>query len=285
MMWPEPVQPTANRMRLSFAQACTEMTVEPSDQGDPVWGWHGRTLSRPVLHGRENRWLRLAGARQDAIAPTFWSGSLDAQPAIPTSVPRPQLMAHLDFSCGDFSYRAELYERIDAPTITKTPMLTTDLDLPGSWWTGLHHALNTIAAVPTHRRTVEQRFLDTAMPHFLGEPITTTAPSPWITAHGDLHLANLCEPLCILDWEGWGLAPIGYDAAILHSYSLLVPASAARIRHEFADVLDTPDGTFAELVAITQLLRNAAAGDTPELRWALQDRAEHLLQREIPRPV
>src|SRR5262249_18638582 len=55
----------------------------------------------------------------------------------------------------------------------------------------------------------------------LGEPVSTLSPMPWATAHGDLHFANLCAPnLHLLDWEGWGLAPAGYNAATLHSHSL-----------------------------------------------------------------
>ncbi|MFH8407183.1 phosphotransferase [Streptomyces sp. NPDC018019] len=73
----------------------------------------------------------------------------------------------------------------------------------------------------------------------------TGAPAPqiteWATAHGDLHFANLtADGPVILDWEGWGIAPYGYDAALLYVYSLLVPATAARIKQEFADVLDSP---------------------------------------------
>ncbi|MFE1876426.1 hypothetical protein ACFW9N_37130 [Streptomyces sp. NPDC059496] len=33
----------------------------------------------------------------------------------------------------------------------------------------------------------------------------------------------------ILDWEGWGRAPYGYDAATLYMYALFTPETAARI--------------------------------------------------------
>ncbi len=43
------------------------------------------------------------------------------------------------------------------------------------------------------------------------------------TAHGDLHWANLTGPtLTLVDWEGWGSAPVGYDAANLCLRSLYV---------------------------------------------------------------
>ncbi len=120
------------------------------------------------------------------------------------------------------------------------------------------------------------------MPRFLGQPVDIAASS-WTTAHGDLHYANLCAPtLHILDWEGWGLAPTGYDAATLHSYSLHVPAAAACVRSEFADLLDTTAGRFAELVVIAELLHGATHGDDLGLVGLLRNRAADLLGRPVP---
>jgi hypothetical protein len=42
--------------------------------------------------------------------------------------------------------------------------------------------------------------------------------------------AAAAHDLRLLDFEGWGQAPAGFDAATLHSYSLLVPAIAVRVR-------------------------------------------------------
>lgn len=121
------------------------------------------------------------------------------------------------------------------------------------------------------------------MPRFLGTPIDTKAPGQWTAAHGDFHFANLCAPtLRVLDFEGWGLAPAGYDAATLHSYSLLVPAIAARVRRELAHILNTPGGRFAELAVITELLHTAARGDNAALTEPLRERAATLLRRPAP---
>ncbi len=55
-----------------------------------------------------------------------------------------------------------------------------------------------------------------------------------------MHWANLTEPLCLLDWEGWGMAPEGFDAAALYAYALLQPdTAAARVRTAFP-VLGSP---------------------------------------------
>jgi thiamine kinase-like enzyme len=121
------------------------------------------------------------------------------------------------------------------------------------------------------------------MPRYLGIPIDTDAPAPWVTAHGDLHYANICGPdFCLLDWEGWGLAPAAYDAATLYSYSLLVPATADRVHDELAHLLDTPAGRYAQLAVITELLHTTRYGVNLELVQPLRRRAAIILGREIP---
>ena len=102
----------------------------------------------------------------------------------------------------------------------------------------------------------------------------------WTTAHGDMHWANLTAPsLTILDWEGWGRAPAGTDAATLHAYSLLVPEIAAEVHRTFADILDTRDGLLAGLLATVRLQRRIGHGDDPILARPLQRRARELASR------
>lgn len=68
---------------------------------------------------------------------------------------------------------------------------------------------------------------------------------------------------------------------MLHSYSLLVPPIAARIRTELVEVPDTPSGRFAELIVITELLHAATRGDHLALAEPLRRRAS-LLGRSTP---
>jgi hypothetical protein len=233
----------------------------------------------------EPAWLRIACAHASQANTTFWNGNIQAQTAIPETVPRPRLRASHDWTDRPWRYRAELYDRAPAHPAAPSPALTTAPDLPRSWWAKLRTALDDIATVRTHRHTIHQHYLDYAMPRFLGIPINTTAPS-WTTAHGDFHFANLCTPtLHILDWEGWGLAPTGYDAATLHSYSLLLPPIATRIRAELAHHLNNPTGQYAELAVITELLHSTTRGDNLNLTQPLRTRAAHLLQRTVPQPT
>ncbi|WP_143831849.1 hypothetical protein [Nocardiopsis sp. CNR-923] len=102
----------------------------------------------------------------------------------------------------------------------------------------------------------------------------------WVSAHGDLHWNNITSPECfLLDWEGWGMAPLGYDAATLYCHSLLVPEAAARVREEFSDVLDTLDGARSQLLVIARMLRRSTHGDYPALVTPLHRLADRLIGR------
>lgn len=51
----------------------------------------------------------------------------------------------------------------------------------------------------------------------------------------------------------------------MYAYSLLAPATAARIRAEFAHILGTEAGRTAQLVVAADLLQSASRGDHPKL--------------------
>ncbi len=284
-MWPEPDQPdVVHRMRAAYAWACTALDVQPTRDAEDKWGWHGRTLGRPVTTADGAGWLRLASSPTDDIIGTFWNGATEAQRHIPRSVPRPQLIGCHDWTTGRWAYRAELYEHVPGHILSTIAILTAAPDLPATWWKALRDALDDIAAVPTERLTIHPGYLARIMPRHLGVPAEDDAANlPWTTAHGDLHYANLAGPeLHLLDWEGWGAAPAGYDAATLHSYSLLVPAAAARVRHELAHILDTPAGRYAELAVISEVLDGTSCLDDLALVGPLRQRAALILGRPIP---
>lgn len=285
-MWPEPDQETAWRMRTARTYAQSAMSLCDSTSDQETWGWRGRTLSQPVSTAEGPAWLRVASTPAGQAAATFWDGQIEAEKAMPASIPRPRLRSWHDWLDGQWQYRAELYDRAQAIPVSTSAVLTMEPDLPPAWWAATRSALNDIGAVPTRRLTIQPAYLRQAMPRFLGTPASTSSsPGSWITAHGDFHFANISAPsLQIFDFEGWGLAPHGYDVATLHSYSLLVPAVAARIREEFANVLNTPSGRFAELVAITELIHATSRGEHLQLLYPLRQRAALLLGRSVPPP-
>ncbi|USQ85606.1 hypothetical protein NFX46_18615 [Streptomyces phaeoluteigriseus] len=86
---------------------------------------------------------------------------------------------------------------------------------------------------------------------------------------------NVTAPLRILDREGWGRAPEGFDAATLYACTLLQPDLAARVRDAFP-VLGSPVGLAAEATVCAQLLQIVACGDSLTLADPLRDWAEEL---------
>jgi hypothetical protein len=78
--------------------------------------------------------------------------------------------------------------------------------------------------------------------------------------------------------EHWCVAVAGYGAAYLYLTALEVPAVAVRVRAALADVLDTPTGRYAQLVAAALILRNLTRLPDPGgLAAGLHDYTETLL--------
>ncbi|MDX3536732.1 hypothetical protein PV721_20585 [Streptomyces sp. MB09-01] len=87
-----------------------------------------------------------------------------------------------------------------------------------------------------------------------------------------------------MDWECWGSVLVGFDAGLLHAYSLRVPAVAARVRTEFTHILDSPAGRVGELAALCEMLQSVARGEYADIADALMDRAYELTGRRPPVP-
>ena len=285
----EPDDPDVTaRMRKAHTVACgylgTVVSSRPSDAGPKeAWGWRGRTLGRPVAGPYGPGWLRVVHSPLAEVSGKLWTGPEDAERMVPRKVPRPRLRLVRQWIEGDDAYKAELYDHATGETVSPTPALVTAApSLSAAWWSDLRRVMSRLPAISTDRTAVRQAYLDRAMPKylaFLGGPVPTVPPS-WCTAHGDLHWANLTGPdLAILDWEGWGSAPAGYDAAMLHAYSVGVPETAERVRQELSEVLDSEKGCFAELVVITELLQSAERGDNVDLVPGLQRRAKEVWHR------
>ena len=273
----------ARRIRCAHDYARTLMVARPIARGTEAWGWRGRTLGRPVMTASGPAWLRVACASTDQLVGLFWNGSVEAEARLPRSIPRPRLRAWCDWSDQQWLYRGELFDHSSQHPVADSAAIAVMPELPRRWWVTLRSALDEIGAVDTNRVAIQQGFLNWVMPRYLGAPLDTLAPTSWATAHGDLQYTNLCAPdLSLLDWEGWGTAPLGYDAAMLHSYSLLVPDAAERVRRELGHILDAPDGRFAELAVISELLYAAARGINPSLVRPLRRRAARLLGRRLP---
>lgn len=250
-------------------------TVEP---GGEFWGWAGRTLGAPARTAAgQPVWLRLVSEREEKASGKLWEGAWDAQRVLgDLDGRRPALVGLHDAAEDGTAYRAELSVRVDEPVLSASPILHEDLDLPGTWWTDLATILHKLAVAATDRVAVRTQYMERAIPQFVGIPVPD-APC-WSTAHGDLHWANLTAPLRILDWEGWGRAPAGFDCAMVYAYSLLQPDTAARVRAVFP-VLGSPDALAAEATVCAMLLQTVDRGDNLVLADELGTWAADLRRR------
>lgn len=200
-------------------------------------------------------WVRLAWRRTDRMNTTAWTG-LEAAAGI-QSVPRPQWYAAAvwhDPQRGVVWRADEMTLAIDA-AISAKGTTTTDPGLPENWWKELHTALRSLAEHRTDRVSLAGEHVAGRIREVYGDHIDT-AVTTWATAHGDLGWANLCGPtLTILDWESWGAAPVGWDAAALWAASLPVPRLAEKVRETFAAELSTRSGQLCQLLLCANTAR------------------------------
>lgn len=277
-MFSPPDLQTETRMLEARDFAAFGFAVHPANDRI-VWGWHGRTVGSEVSSETGHAWLRVQAAPIGKGNGRIWDGTLTASQVIPASASRPKLLAWHDWSQGTFDYRAELTAFGASPACSVDPFLRRELDLPGEWWRSLRVSLAAISGVETDRVTLSQRYLDRALPEYLEAPSLPTVPARWATAHGDCHWANLTvNGPVLLDWEGWGRAPSGYDAALLATHSMFAPETEARVRSEFAATLNTAEGRFAELTVLAELIQTTTRGDNLDAAHELRDRARSLLR-------
>lgn len=241
---------------------------------DPVFGWRDRSIAAPATTGHADRWLRVVREHLGWAHGDMWTGNVDA--AELPGVLKPSLLSHADEDEPPNRLRAEMMTRAPGTPCSPTPELRTPVELPAGWLPRLRNSLDSLTTTPTIRTCVTQADVTRRLAVFWGERVAPTV-STWTTAHGDLHWANLMHPApYILDWELWGAAPAGYDAATLYCHSLLVPNVADQVRAAFADLLDTPDGRRAQLYAIARMLLHIEHGDYPDLAIPLHRLADQL---------
>lgn len=218
--------------------------------------------------------MRLLSVPEDKATGKTWYGNRQAAALFDGHVHKPLLYGTTEARSDGYACLAELHQYITEPVISPSPLLHTNPDPPSTWWGSLRADLEYVSSISTDRVAVRQEWVDRSVPRFLDMPGPRI--TDWATAHGDLHAANLTitTPF-LLDWEGFGLAPAGYDAAMLLAYSLLAPDFAQRVRDTFP-VLKTDAGRIAQIIVAAELLQSASRGDHPELVPALRDLAADL---------
>lgn len=189
-----------------------------------------------------------------------WRGRAEA--AAIRGVSKPSLLHRIEWQADGpppVPVSAEVLTLVTDPPASRERFLRTALDLPAEWFRDLSASLAALRAYPTDRRfpvheAEEYGYLLSAT---YRQPVPAGCVPAFGTEHIDLNWENITAPnFCILDMEHWCVAVTGYGAAYLYLTVLEVPAVAARVRAELADVLDTPSGRYAQLVAAALILRN-----------------------------
>lgn len=239
-----------------LAEACRRLGVQP--YGALQYSATRKAVGSAVIDPEVGRsWVKVSALR-GTEENWYRDGELAAQ-AI-TGVPKPSLIKVLDWKDGDRYWRA-LQLTLALSPCRETPWA-------GLWWprvsekwiASLVDSMIALRHVPTDRWRVSPHDLAALIRERFGND-APHAVDVWQTAHGDLQWSNLTWPrLSLLDWECWGLAPQGFDAAYLVAFSCANRDLMRRLETAFADQLQTPSGRVARLAVYAQLLHTFEVG-------------------------
>ncbi|WP_307793393.1 phosphotransferase [Amycolatopsis sp. MtRt-6] len=225
------------------------------DRSSVVFGESGATEG---FRTSNETWARIERRNRWKINSAVWVG-LEAAATI-KNVRKPewfQATTWID-SPREVAWRADEVELISAPIVGDLATIAT---LPDAWWTALRESLTALGAHPTERVGMTQAHLTKR----IGEvfPGVDTTVDEWRTAHADVHPGNISIEGHLIDWEDWGMAPRGLDAATLWQSALPDPAVAARVQREFAADLQTRSGRLSQLLVCANAIRIAARRGRP----------------------
>lgn len=176
-------------------------------------------------------------------------------------------------------WRADEMELVNAAPVEQAALVTEDARLTDAWWSALNASLDALAtqsaphvATPD-TETIRQELLTATLGEVFPE-VTKTTVEEWRPAHADLTWANVTGPaFCMIDWEDWGMAPRGSDAATLWGNSLAVPALAERVWSERRSDLESRSGLLMALFFCAKVAGPHAHSEDPRLERAGKEAA------------
>ncbi|MFI6098157.1 hypothetical protein ACIA8G_21565 [Lentzea sp. NPDC051213] len=226
-------------------------------------------------------WIRIEARPPDKL---HGQGNGVAATAELTGIAKPTWHAGIAWNDA----QRELIWRVDeTDLVTATPIksggtLTVDPNLPTAWWARLNTSLDALSTAHTsrvatlHTIPMTQTRLSAGIARVFPE-LADTILDEWTVAHADLSWANVTAPeFWLLDWEDWGRAPRGLDAAMLWTNSLAVPQLADRVRSERAADLSSRSGQLVSLYFCCEILAPPAGYNDPLLEPASSE-AQRLL--------
>lgn len=217
-------------------------------------------VGSPVTFRGQRAWLRVSPFLEHEMSHKAWLGTSEAA-AIP-GVSKPSLLHRIEWRADGpepVPISAEVLTLVIEPIASCDRFLRTAPDLPSDWFADLSASLAALRAYPTDRRfpVHDAEEYGCLLSATYRRPIPVGCVPAFGTEHIDLNWKNITAPrFQILDMEHWCVAVTGYGAAYLYLTSLEVPAVADRVYEALADVLDTPTGRYAQLVAAALIIRN-----------------------------
>ncbi|MFI6580027.1 hypothetical protein [Embleya sp. NPDC050493] len=194
-------------------------------------------------------WVRIERRPLSRIEGQGWNGIEAA--AVLSGVLQPKWIAGMSWRDDEARamWRADETELVTARPVKPGGRLLCNPLLPDEWWVSLNRSLDALAEQKTTRVatpdtvTITQDLVSQTIREAFPQPLDT-AVRTWLPAHADFHWANVTSSseCWILDWEDWGMAPRGLDAATLWGTSLALPDVAERVRRERRADLESTEG-------------------------------------------
>lgn len=215
-------------------------------------------------------WVRVERRRFDKIGGQGWNGTECA--ALLEGVARPQWHRGAAWrQSGDaVMWRVDETDLLPGEPVGSS-VLAADPVLSDAWWQAFNRSLDALSKQHTRRVATPDTVMITqggvaeAIHRFLPGGVDVTVER-WLPAQGDLNWANMTGPeFCLFDWEDWGMAPQGLDAASLWGNSLAVPALAERVSRERRHDLESRDGKLMTLFVCAKILAPDAHPEDPRL--------------------
>lgn len=236
---------------------------------------HTVVRKRRSVGARTDRdtWVRIERRLLDKIPDQGWNGTESATRLKGVAQPSWQGCVVWRDAAAPVMWRADETNLLPAAPVGGA-VLSDAPKLPDEWWKALNTSLDALAAHTTARvatpdtETITQALITESIQALVPEVIDTTVQH-WSPAHADLNWANMTAPVfSLFDWEDWGNAPRGLDAASLWASSLAVPALAERVRQERRHDFESRDGKLMTLFACSKILGPHAHPEDPRLEPA-----------------
>ena len=242
---------TTERLEEALADACRALDLVPLEQPERSH-WRKSIGAKVCAPGGTHYWLKVSGAfKKEAL----WYREGEETAAAVNGLPKPTLLKNHDWTTGDVAWRATLMTL--APSSPFAPAMAFGQGvgaLTDEWIGDLKSAVDVIGRIDTPRFRMGPDYIADLVTCRFGRSAPHVADE-WRTAHGDLNWSHLTAPvLSVLDWEMWGRAPRGLDAACLISFSCANRDLVVRLSAAFADDLNTPSGRVAQLAHCSELL-------------------------------